>query len=56
MTIDSGFTYMGIPKYMNDYMVKNNLGQSGPCDPQKQFGNITLVIGGEKYHMPPSDW
>lgn len=56
MTIDSGLTYMGVPKYLNTVMKQKGIGQSGWCDPKTQLGNITLVIGGEKYHQPPSDW
>jgi len=56
MTIDSGLTYMGVPTYINDIMNKNKIGVSGECDPGTQLGNITLVIGGDNYHMTPSDW
>lgn len=50
LAIDSGLTYMGFPHDMMQIMKAKNLGQSGECDPVKQLGNITLVIGGEKFH------
>ena len=56
MTIDSGMTYMAVPHYVKEIMTKNNVGVDQECDPGTQLGNITLVIGGEPYHMTPSDW
>lgn len=56
LAIDSGLTYMSVPTYMHKVMAEKNLGTTQKCDPARQLGNITLVIGGKHYDMPPSDW
>ena len=59
VAIDSGSTYMSVPNYMAKELRSVNFPLSNtewPCDKNSTYGNITLVIGGKHYDMPPSDW
>lgn len=56
MTIDSGLTYMVASPAMYQIMENNNIVNPQECDPKTQIGNLTLVIKGDQYVMPPSDW
>lgn len=60
ITFDSGTTHMIFPIHASNYLANNKLaptrGAARPCKSQKDFGDLTFVIGGKEYSLPPEDW
>lgn len=58
VALDSGSTYMSVPKYAAAIIKEHEFpleGQSLPCGAER-LGNITLVISGIHFNLTPDDW
>ena len=54
IAIDSGSTYMSVPKYAGKILSLHHIPlENQPCGNSK---NITLVMGGIKYTLDSEDW
>lgn len=59
LALDTGTTFMSVPDYAREIMVKNGIpigGKSQPCNSFDQWGDIDFIIKGKKYSIPPSDY
>lgn len=59
LALDSGTTFMSVPPYARDIMIKNEIpigGKSQPCNNVNQWGNIDFIIKGKKYSISPAEY
>ena len=59
LALDSGTTFMSVPNYAKDIMVKNKIpvgGSNQPCSGIGQWGNIDILIGKDKFTIDPYEY
>ena len=59
ITFDSGTSLMSVPKWATKNFNENGIPTSNSmvkCNSEKDFGDMTLVIGGKKYVQSNSEW
>lgn len=64
LALDSGSTYMSVPSLMLNVLKTKKFPVSGDAnngfwdctDDPVRYGNITVVIGKDKYNIEPQDW
>ena len=56
LTIDSGTSYMLVPPSLKKQMTDQGLGVRKECDPLTQLGDITFVLNGKHFAVPPTDY
>lgn len=59
ITFDSGTSLMSVPKFATKNFVEHGIPTSNfvkRCNNEKEFGDMSLVIGGKKYTMNNDEW
>jgi len=59
ITFDSGTSLMSMPTFATDALNKQGIptaNKAVSCKNEKQFGELTLVIGGKKYALDNDEW
>ncbi len=59
ITFDSGTSLMSMPSFATDALNKQGIptaNKAVSCKNEKQFGELTLVIGGKKYDLSNDEW
>lgn len=59
ITFDSGTSLMSVPKFATKNFVEHGIPTSNfvkKCKSAKEFGDMTLVIGGKKYTLNNDEW
>lgn len=59
ITFDSGTSLMSVPKFATKNFMEHGIPTSNfirKCDNEKQFGDMTLVIGGKDYNLSNEEW
>lgn len=59
ITFDSGTSLMSVPKWATKNFNEHGIPTSNSmvkCDSEKDFGDMTLVIGGKKYVQSNNEW
>ena len=50
---------MSVPGFAYDHLIAHKIPTSNTgveCNTKEQFGNFTLVIGGQDYSLAPHEW
>jgi cathepsin D len=59
ITFDSGTSLMSVPTFASQILMQNKIPTANfvlPCQSQTQFGELTLVIGGDEYVLSNEEW
>lgn len=59
ITFDSGTSLMSMPSFATEALNKQGVptaNKAVSCKNEKQFGELTLVIGGKKYALDNDEW
>lgn len=59
ITFDSGTSLMSVPKFATKNFVEHGIPTSNfvkRCNSAKEFGDMSLVIGGKKYTLNNDEW
>jgi len=59
ITFDSGTSLMSMPSFATEALNKQGIptaNKAVSCKSEKQFGELTLVVGGKKYKLDNDEW
>ena len=59
ITFDSGTSLMSVPTFASKILMQHQVPTANfvmPCQNQAQFGDLTLVIGGDEYTLSNEEW